>query len=391
MNHKHFLGLAFLVLLLAACTAPGLESSDVAPTVAAATPTVAPTQAATPMPPTGEVQPEAGDIPTPSPRRLWAGELQLAADVDDIPAIFAQGDIFVDAGAGSQEWLDEELVIGLELNGDARAYPVRLLSLHEVVNDTVGGRPVAVTWCPLCFSAIVFDRLVDGKELTFGVSGLLYYNNLVMYDHRTETLWSQVLGQAIKGALRGNRLEVVPSLITSWGEWKTEHADTKVLSAEEMGRKAEEIIDPYASYYTSGAAGVTGWSNENDLLEAKELVVGVQVGEEVRGYPFEVVHSSGLINDRLNDIPLLLAFVPDLQTVAVFRAEIDGQTLTFSVGDAPGLVRDDQSGSLWEVQTGRAIEGSLAGNELPRLAAPLVYWFAWSDIHTNSDVYVERS
>jgi hypothetical protein len=389
MRINLIIGLAFLALLPAPCTAPLLESSDVAPTAPVEIPLVPLKPASEPAPPAEENQPEASGIPTPRARRLWAGELQLAADVDDIPAIFAEDDIFVDAEAGSREWLDEELVIGLELNEDVRAYPIRLLSLHEIVNDTVGGRPVAVTWCPLCFSAIVFDRRVDDKELTFGVSGLLYFNNLVMYDHRTETLWSQMLGEAIKGALRGDRLEFLPSLMTSWGEWKRRHPVTKVLSAEAMGRNADEIIDPYVGYYTSGAAGVTGWANESELLKAKELVAGVQVGEEARGYPFEIVHSNGLINDRLNDIPLLLAFIHDLETVAVYRAEANGQALTFSDGSEPGLMRDDQSGSLWEVQTGQAVDGPLAGSNLPRLAAPLVFWFAWSDIHTNSDVYVE--
>jgi hypothetical protein len=177
--------------------------------------------------------------------------------------------------------------------------------------------------------------------------------------------------------------------MTSWGEWKAEHPNTTVLSAEEMGRNAGEIIDPYAGYYTSGAAGITGWTNENDLLKAKDLVVGIQVGEEARGYPFALVHSSGLVNDRLNGVPLLLAFVQDLETVAVYRAEANGQELTFSEGDEPGLLRDDQTSSLWEVQTGRAVSGPLAGSNLSRMAAPLVFWFAWSDIHTNSDVYSE--
>jgi hypothetical protein len=388
MRIEHTIGLAFLVLILAACTAPGIGSSGATPTSPAKTSLAAPI----PMPepsPTAVAQLAPGGIPTPRPRRIWAGEMQLAADVDDIPAIFAEDIIFVDAAAGSREWLDEELVIGLEMNGDARAYPIRLLSLHEIVNDNVGGRPVAVTWCPLCFSAIVFDRLVDGNELTFGVSGFLYHNNLVMYDHRTETLWSQILGEAVKGALRGDRLEVVPSIITSWGEWKAQQPETRVLSAKETGRNADEIIDPYAGYYASGAAGVTGWTNQNDLLKAKALVVGVQIGDEARGYPFELVHSHGLINDRLNDVPLLLAFVQELDSVTVYRAETDGQELTFVESDDPGVLRDEQTSSLWEVQTGRAIVGPLAGNVLSRVASPLVFWFAWSDIHTNSDVYAE--
>ncbi|MCP4423440.1 MAG: DUF3179 domain-containing protein, partial [Chloroflexi bacterium] len=236
-------------------------------------------------------------IPTPTPdplvpprRRLSAGELQLAADIDDIPAIMATDDLFVSAESGSVSWLDEEMVIALELNGDARAYPVRLLSLHEIVNDTIGGRPVTITWCPLCFSALAFDPVVDGRPLTFGVSGYLYKDNLVMYDHQTNTLWSQLVGQAIRGALRGEQLQALPLIMTSWGEWKKLHPDTRVLSARQMGRQ-DEIIDPYAGYYVSGAAGFSSDLERNETLPAKSLAVGLLAGKETRAYPLATLRS----------------------------------------------------------------------------------------------------
>ncbi len=401
MNRKVLPGFFLLVLILAACSVgqgnqseqpkTTIEESNETVVVAAevepiATPDQNEALESTSKKPTKEPEQESEVVPTRRPRRLRAGELQLAADVDDIPAIFAEDDIFVDVVTGDEEWLDEELVIGLEFNGDIRAYPVRLLSLHEIVNDTVGGQPVAVTWCPLCFSAIVFDRNVDGKELTFGVSGFLYFNNLVMYDHRSNTLWSQMLGEGIKGAFRGERLEIFPSLMTSWAEWKEIHPDTLVLSAVAMGRN-DEVIDPYAGYYTGGGIGVTGWANPNDLLDPKELVVGVEIGDATRGYPLRLISEVGVVNDELNTTPLVLVFDPALDTATIYRAEVDDTKLSFIATDYLGLIQDEQTGTLWEIGTGLAVDGQLAGSRLARIAAPLVFWFAWSDLYPESDVF----
>lgn len=326
-------------------------------------------------------------LPTTRPRRLSMGELVLAAGPDDIPAIFAEDALFVDAETGSQEWLDEELVIGVELNGDARAYPVRLLSNHEIVNDTVGGEPVVITWCPLCFSAIVFSRVVEGQELTFGVSGYLYFNNLVMYDHRTNTLWSQIAGEAIRGAYNKEKLAIFPSQMTSWGEWQAAYPETRVLSAEELWEREGEVIDPYIGYYTSGFAGVTGWENPNDLLPAKELVVGLVIGPEARAYPLALMQEVGLVQDDLGGIPLLLVYDSGLGSVAVYRRDTAEGVLNFSLTGEDGQLQDIETKSSWDIRNGRADHGALLGLNLTRLAAPLVYWFAWSDIHPSTNVY----
>ncbi len=382
------LPLILFSLVLVACKAASAARTAESPLPQAPEPVLAiiATSAEDSLPVDESPEPKLPAIPTPASRRLWAGELQLAADVDDIPAIFAEDDIFVNVENGDQEWSDEEIVVGLVINDDIRAYPVRLLSLHEIVNDTVGGTAVAITWCPLCFSAIVFDRLVDGKELTFGVSGQLYYNNLVMYDYRTNTLWSQMLGEGIKGAYNGERLAILPSLMTGWGEWKAIHPDSWVLSAIQMGNNAE-VIDPYVRYYTNGSAGITGWANPNELLGPKELVLGMAIGEMARGYPFQVIRDQKVVNDVLNDIPLLLAFDEAQDTVLVYRSQRSDQNLTFTSASNSGTLTDEQTGSIWLISTGAAIAGPLKGESLTRLAGPLVFWFAWSDIHSQSDVY----
>ncbi len=288
-------------------------------------------------------QPASMPTPTQRPRRLLPGELQLAASPDDIPAIFASEDVFV--GPESDEWPDDEEIIGVEINGDARAYPIRLLSLHEIVNDVVGEKPVAVTWCPLCYSGLVFERVVDGTELTFGVSGYLYRNNLVMYDHQSNGLWSQLLAQGIKGSYRGEYLTVLPSVLTTWGEWKQAHPQVRILSAERLGRDVASIIDPYSGYYLSGSAGLGGQENLDARLSAKSLVVGLLENGKARAYALEDVQAAGMIEDA----PFLLTYDEALNTVIVQRRGADG--------------------------------------ELSRVVSPLVFWFAWSDIHPETTLY----
>ncbi|NIS80952.1 MAG: DUF3179 domain-containing protein [Anaerolineales bacterium] len=329
-------------------------------------------------------------IPTPRPRMLWVGELVLAAPFDAVPAIFASEDLFLDSDDGDLEWEDDEPVVGLEIFGDARAYPVSLLSLHEIVNDVVGGEPVAITWCPLCYSSLVFDRVVD-QTLTFGVSGYLYYNNLVMYDHQTNTLWSQMLAQGMRGALRGRRLELLPSELTTWGAWKERHPDTRVLSAKQLGRQAEDVIDPYGGYYTSGYAGVTGWKNPDVRLKAKDLVAGVVLGREVRAYPVATIRETRMIQDELGTTPLLLVYDERLGTVLVYRRDVGDRTLVFDTGSAGVTIRDLETGTAWDLRTGEGLEGPLAGSRLARISAPLVFWFAWSDIHPGTEIFQERA
>ena len=326
----------------------------------------------------------ASEAYAPARYRLQPGELVLAADEDDIPAIFADDAFIVDAEDGSREWQDDELVIGLILQGDARAYPIRLLSSHEIVNDVVGGQPVAITWCPLCYSALVFDRVVE-RELTFGVSGYLFHNNLVMYDHQTNTLWSQILAQGIRGALNGQQLNLVSSQLMEWGQWKALYPETRILSAESLGKQADSIVDPYAGYYASGVAGLVG-SPGDERLPAKALVVGLVVGGEARAYPLSELEQHSLVNDQLGSLPLLLVYDPELQTVWAYRRHVNDETLTFQANEESGSLRDEETASTWDVRSGAAVAGPQRGTRLQRLSAPLVYWFAWSAIYPQTDL-----
>lgn len=315
------------------------------------------------------------------------GELVLAATEDAIPAIFAEEANFVDAAAGDQEWEEEEPVIGIVVSGQPRAYPVRLMSLHEVVNDRIAGRPVAVTWCPLCYSALVYDRVVNDRELTFGVSGYLLHNNLVLYDHQTDTLWSQLLGQAVKGAQSGTRLELLPSTLTTWEAWKGAYPGTKVLSARALALYDGEIQDPYTGYYTSGVSGLSGSANRDSRLNGKALVAGWAAGETEVAFPLGLLKERGLIQDTWEDTPLVVIYDPDWQNVHLYRRRAGGRTLTFRSGVDPLTMVDRQTRSVWEIRTGTAVRGRMRGQQLERVETHLVFWFAWAAHHPDSEVY----
>jgi len=299
----------------------------------------------------------AGVFPETENYRLKPGELVLAASERDIPSILAEESYFVEVEKADLE--DEDLVVGLLIGGFSRAYPVRLLSLHEVVNDRVADRAIAVTWCPLCYSAVVFDRIVDGEEFTFRASGYLLHDNLVMIDHPTDTLWSQLLGQGIKGAQRGSVLQVIPSTITSWEIWREAYPDSLVLSTERMGY-ASGLPDPYQGYFGSGAAGLSSSGEIDTRLPAKELVIGVVLGENKKAYSLVGIMEERIIVDQVGDF-----------TLSIIWDETQGAGRVF-LGD---ITEDQQDDRIIDLIT------------LTPVPAQLVYWFAWTGFYPDSDLY----
>ena len=322
---------------------------------------------------------------------------------DSIPAIddpqyapAAEADDFMDA---------DEMVIGVVINGDARAYPIPILSSHEIVNDVIGGWPVAVTWCPLCYTALVFSRQVEGlpEPLTFGVSGKLLDNTLVMYDRQTESLWSQLYGAAIDGSLADSRLSFFPSTLTEWQAWREQHPDTLVLSKPltcsqfncgtyATNPRGSYDVDPYASYYNSADEGVLNRSLARDEGRVngrpKERVLGLRVAGLDRAYPFQTLKTQPLVNDTLNGEPVLVWFDPDTQTGAAYLRRVDGATLTFRHSpDDPGILIDGQTGSEWLATTGEAVSGHYRGERLPPLVATTAFAFGWYSYFPNSETF----
>lgn len=274
-----------------------------------------------------------------------------------------------------------DLVLGLEIDGDARAYPLDILVWHEIVNDVVGGEPVAVTYCPLCFTNQVFKRTIEGEVVEFGTSGKLYNSNLVMYDSSTESYWSQALGQAITGERAGYRLERVPFDVAYWEDWKAINPESKVLS-QDTGFGRPYGADPYGDYYTSPSI----WfpvSNHDDRLGPKEIVVGLEHNATYRAYPLSEIEKDHAINDDIGEMQILIASHYPFMA-RVFDRTVDGQVLDFEYKD--GQMTDRQTGSVWDFD-GTATEGGLEGKHLKRLPFDQGFWFEWVAFHPETEIY----
>lgn len=296
---------------------------------------------------------------------------------DGIPSIDRPKFVSVDEAALQ----NGDLVLGLEINDDARAYPLDILVWHEIVNDVVGDEPVAVTYCPLCFTNQVFKRTVEGEVVEFGTSGKLYNSNLVMYDRSTESYWSQALGQAITGERTGHVLERVPFDVGYWEDWKAINPDTKVLS-QDTGFGRPYGADPYGSYYTSDSVYFP-ISNYDERLGLKEIVVGLEHDRIYRAYQLSTIEEEHVINDDLAGMSILLASHHPFMARA-FDRTVDGQILEFVYKD--GKMTDSQTGSVWNFD-GIAVEGEFAGKKLERLPFDQGFWFEWAAFHPETELY----
>nr|MBA2599535.1 DUF3179 domain-containing protein [Actinomycetota bacterium] len=296
----------------------------------------------------------------------------------------------------------QEPVIAVEVNGVAKAYPIRILMWHEIVNDDFDGVPVVVTYCPLCNTGIAFLRpTIDGELLDFGTSGKLYHSNLVMYDRQTNSYWPQALGLAVVGPLLGERLEFVPARILSWVDWREAHPDGLVLSTE-TGHRRDYGSNPYAGYEDTDRPFL--FSGDPDpRLPATEHVLGV-AGTETIAFPYselERLSSGGLtVIHRLVGGRLLAVFwkagtvsaldapqIPasaDVGAAAAYLPEIGNRQLTFVVRE--GQIVDEQTGSAWTI-AGEATEGPMRGHRLEVAIAIDSFWFDWAAFHPDTAIF----
>ena len=304
------------------------------------------------------------------------------------------------------EWLaDNEPVMVFELNGDARAYPLQILTLHEIVNDVVGDVPVAVTYCPLCNSAIVLDRRLDDMVLEFGTSGLLRFSDLVMYDRTTESLWQQFTGEGLVGDLAGRQLAILPSSLVSFADFREAFPDGQILS-NETGFPFSYGFNPYAGYDTNQHALSAGgnfplFTEEVDnRLDSVERVVSVAFEDGTAvAYPVTALAELGVINDSPGGHDLVIFHTPgtssamgaqiiadgrDVGATGVFDPNLDGQKLTFSK-DGEDIV-DEQTGSRWNV-LGQAVDGPLAGEVLTPVVHGDHFWFSWAAFHPDTIIF----
>jgi hypothetical protein len=279
---------------------------------------------------------------------------------------------------------DSELVLGLSINGDVRAYPLQILVWHEIVNDKVGDVPVAVTYCPLCFTNQVFNRtLNNGQILEFGTSGKLYNSNLVMYDRTTKSLWSQAMAQGIVGKLPGVKLDRIPFDIAYWKEWKRLYPESKVLSRD-TGSTRPYGADPYGDYYTNGDV-LFPVSNRDDRLGLKEIVIGFENNGQYKAFKLQEIENKKVINDQVKGKPIVLFSLHPFM-VRAYDSVVDGQMLIFSYNTKDQSFIDKQTNSLWNFE-GKAISGQMKGKQLVRLPFDEGFWFEWVAFHPKTELY----
>ena len=224
--------------------------------------------------------------------------------------------------------------------------------------------------------------MINGEETTFGVSGKLIRNVLVMYDRATGSLWSQLLGKAVEGPLKGKELEYLPSWQTTWADWKARYPETLALQKGYSG-----IRDPYASYYQSQSAGVIGETFSDGRLYVKEFVIGVELENHPVAYPFSVLNDETVVNDQVGGEPLLVVFDAETASGVIFSRKLDDQILTFTRYDDELQLIDEQTGSIWNGIDGEAIDGPLAGRSLDRIKSTRSFWFGWKDFYPDTRIY----
>ena len=317
---------------------------------------------------------------------------------------------FLDKESGLKRFYRHEPVVAVEIEGNAKAYPLNMLTTHEISNDTLAGTPILATYCPLCNAAVVFDRRIKtgGKEkvLEFEVSGMLRKSDMVMLDTDTESLWQQFMGEAIVGEHTGQILDVIPSLIISVEEFFNRFPYGQILSNETeneklagsygnnpyVGYDAEEA-NPYERYFSA--------SEVNSRLPAMERVIDIEVEGSYRIYPFSVISKQGVVNDTYKGVHVVffhggetvsvldagrISESRSIGSVTVFNPILDGTRYSFKK-EGEAFV-DDQTGSRWDI-TGRCYQGALEGKHLRIVPHSNHFAFAWLAFFPDSEIYGE--
>ncbi len=297
------------------------------------------------------------------------------------------------------DWLNEkEPVIAVNLNGISKAYPLQILIFHEIVNDRVGRTPILITFCPLCYSGIVFDRTVNNMSVRFGVSGLLRNSDMVMYDQLTESFWQQFSGEAVVGDLTGAKLKVIPSQIISFQQFKNNYPDGLVLS-KNTGFKRPYGMNPYLNY-DNAESNPFLFNGENDnRLPQNEKVIGIKLDSIAKAYPYSITSQQKVINDTIDSVSIVLFHLPgtlsslderyiedskDVGSTGAFNRRLGNETYSFLFED--GKIKDQQTGSVWSI-TGKCTEGKLSGKQLSKIPHGDYFSFAWFAFQPNTILF----
>ena len=397
---KGLLGLLVVAYGLAACSGPAIEPSPTTTeqnSVPTETSTILPSPTFLPEepPPSGaeiEFETDFSKHTVPYDEILSGGPPK-----DGIPAIDNPNYVNV---SEADEWLVEnEPVIAITVGDEARAYPIQILIWHEIVNDTLGSKPLLVTFCPLCNTAIAFERTVNGQVFDFGTTGRLRFSNLIMYDRQTETWWQQATGDAIAGELAGTQLTFYPALIVSWGDFKSQYPDGSVLSRE-TGHLRTYGRNPYAGYDDINQSPfLFSGDSTPDQLPPMARVLTLDLNGEAVAYPYDIVSEELVVNDTVGGEPVLILWAEgtssaldansiaggrDVGAAAAYSRLLDGEELEFIYVD--GKIVDKQTGSTWNI-LGQAVEGELEGIQLTQVISINHFWFSWAAFRPETEVY----
>lgn len=235
---------------------------------------------------------------------------------------------------------------------------------------------------------MVYSREIGGKTLTFGVSGMLLKNSLIMFDYETQSLWPVMMNQAVRGKMAGTRLKELPVIEkTTWGEWKKAHPETKVLSVEtEDGWIEHDPHNAYAERFAAGKAGVRPIENKDLRLDAFERVIGIEIEEQSKAYTAKRLEKDGIVQDEVGGVPLVVTATESSEAYRAFHRKLGDEVLRFSDELVEGQL-EDEGGSRWDPMTGVAVAGPRKGEHLEWLPTKDVFWFIWADYHPKTEIF----
>jgi hypothetical protein len=275
---------------------------------------------------------------------------------------------------------DSDLVVGIAIDREARAYPLNPMwgPVNEVLNDTLAGAPVSVTWCPVAHTAVAYDPRLDGRRLELGAIGL--QNGVsILYDRQTGSWWSQIVGKAIRGPLEGRELRMWPSTLTTWSRWRKLHPRTTVNANPPIPGIRRFTRETWSWMMTFAGGGPAA----ND-----DLVAGVLGSTSTRAWLLRRLYAAGrAVNDAVDGEPVVVFLGADMVTVRVLRRSVADRTLSFRAdGDT---LRDQETGSTWDPMTGRARSGPLAGKKLECVVFTTALWYAWRSQRPDTTLWGE--
>ncbi len=315
---------------------------------------------------------------------------------DGIPAIINPK--FVNISKASDWLAGNEPVIFLKINEIAKAYPLQILMFHEIVNDKIGTTPILVSFCPLCYSGIVYNRKLNGLDVNFGVSGLLRNSDMVMYDQLTESFWQQFTGEAIVGDMLGKKLDVVQSQIISFKDFTLANPNGIVLS-KNTGFERPYGKNPYVGYDDEDTKPFLFKGEKDKRLSQNEKVIGIHLNDIAKAYPYSITSEQKIIYDKIDNQEIVIFHLPgtassmddrqiedskDVGATGVFIPQVDSLKLTFQFKDEKLI--DDQTNSTWSI-TGKSLNGKLKGSQLKPIPHGDYFAFAWLVFRPNSLIY----